>query len=74
MAEEVKGLVDVLATGGPYAIMVFLGWAYWSERAYTRELHQELLKLATGQVAAMGALKTSVDGLEKTMGALAAKL
>lgn len=74
MAAEIKALVEVLATGGPYAVIVFLGLAYWSQQKYIRDLHQKLIDMSTSQVQAMGALKTSVDGLKDTMAALNARL
>ncbi len=72
MAQDFKIFVEAMAQGGPYAVIVAMGWWILNQDRHIRELTDKVFELGMGNVQAMGGLKASVDGLEKTLTALAA--
>jgi hypothetical protein len=74
MATEIQKLVDVLTAGGPYAILVFLGIAYWRKDLYIATLHKSILDASLQNVQAITAMKAAIDGLKDALTSLSAKL
>jgi hypothetical protein len=74
MATEIQALVDILRTGGPFAVLVFLGLAYWKKDQYVVQLHRQILDTTVQNVQAITAMKEAIGGLKDALNQLSSKL
>lgn len=61
--EMFKTAVDLLQTSGPYAIVVFLAYAYWRKDQQLSELYRELIGIVEGQTSAATKMEAALLGL-----------
>jgi len=74
MASELRDLVEVLKTGGPYALVIFLGFAYWMKDKYICRLHARLMDMSVQNAQAMEAMRGAIDSLKDTLNAISSRL
>jgi hypothetical protein len=61
--ESIKEIVSILESSGPYAILVFLGMAYWRQQQYIAALHSKILDSSEKNAVAMTAMEKAVESL-----------
>lgn len=66
-AEWLTSIVDVLKTGGPWAILVILGLAYWKKDQECTSAYLLMKDLSVAQTAAMTKLKDAISQLTDTL-------
>lgn len=71
---EITAVGNALATGGPYALVAILGWAYWRERTNNKELYTSVIKMAREMASANVELKFAMTALKDAMNTLAGRL
>lgn len=74
MAAEFEKLVSVLMSGGPYALLVGLAFAYWRKDQYVGQLHKQILDLSVQNVQAITSMKEAITGLKDALNSLSLKL
>ena len=61
--EMFKTAVELLQTSGPYAILVFLGYAYWHKDQQLSTLYRELIGMIESQTQASTKMEAALLGL-----------
>ena len=74
LANEFEKLVNVLMSGGPYALLVGLAFAYWRKDQYIGHLHKQILDVSVQNVQAITAMKEAISGLKDALNSLSSKL
>lgn len=70
--EVIKSAVDLLQTGGPYAIVVFLAVAYYRKDQQLTNLYRELIGMVEGQTSAATKMESALVGLRDAFNAFTA--
>ena len=71
---EFTAVVEALKTGGPYALVAIIGWAYVKERANNKELYMKVIEMAQQMATSNVELKAAMTALKDAMNTLASRL
>lgn len=63
--------VGILQTGGPYAIVVFLGWAYFKKDSQLTSLYRELITLVESQATSATKMESALLSLKDVINTIA---
>ena len=74
MVDEFAQVISLLQTSGPFAILVFLGYAYWKQNSYIQKLHSQILESSIANVQAMTEMSKAIDGLKDALNSLNARM
>lgn len=72
--EHFAAVIEALKTGGPYALVVLIGWAYTKERANNKELYLKVIDLTQQLTTSNTELKAAMTALKDAMNVLASRL
>lgn len=65
--EALNTALEFLQSGGPWAIVVFLAWAYLHKDAELKQLYKQVIELSTQQAKAITELRDAVDYLKEAL-------
>jgi len=72
--EHFAAVIEALKTGGPYALVALIGWAYIKERANNKELYLKVIEITQQMTASNVELKAAMTALKDAMNSLAIRL
>ncbi len=58
---------EALQSSGPYFLVIALGYAYWRERGYIKELHRQNLELSKEHIIVTAEMGNAVMNLKDTI-------
>ena len=65
--DPLPSAAQFLEAFGPYAIVVFLGWAYWQKDKQIHELHERVLSMAEEQTETSAKMESALNGLKEVI-------
>jgi len=65
--------VEILKTGGPWGLTVFIAFAYWQKDKQCRELTLRLVTMVEGNAIANTKVEAAVNGLKEFITAFISK-
>jgi len=72
--EQLTVVMQALQTGGPYALVALIGWAYLNERGNNKELYLKVIELSQQMATSNVELRSAMTALKDAMNLLASRL
>ena len=60
-------IIQILEVGGPWAVVVFLGWGYVRKDRECREAYKSIQELAIEQTGALIHMETAIEALKDAL-------